>query len=261
MNTDILRQWRYYGATEDIRSFGVTKDQFLAGKIIGFIAVADALPKPPGHVANPYSFPFPVRYSLAEGIRAGETHSDDEVIAALRKTAVQLERDGVRVISTTYGPFARFQRDVADAVSVPVYLSPLIQIPWIRVCLKKSERIAILCDDRLRVTHELLEACHVSFSDFERIALHDVWDIPVLAKAKEDGNRYDYTQVQEAVAAHAKSLREQNPDIGAILFECLRLPSFARDIQAATNLPVYDAVTMLKYVAKGCMRRQFEGFV
>ena len=88
MNTDILRQWRYYGATEDIRSFGVPKDQFLAGKNIGFIAVADALPKPPGHVANPYSFPFPVRYSLAEGIRAGETHSDDEVIAALRKTAV-----------------------------------------------------------------------------------------------------------------------------------------------------------------------------
>lgn len=261
MNTDILRQWRYYEATEDIRSFGVTRDQFLAGKIIGFIAVPDALPKPPGHIANPYSFPFPVRYSLAEGIRIGETHTDEEIIRAIQKTAIQLERDGVRVISTTYGPFARFQREVSDSVSVPVYLSPITQIPWIKVCLKKSEKIAILCDDKSRLTPELLRACHVDPADLERCVLCDVWDIPALARAGEAGDRYNYTEVQKAVATFAQEICANDPSIAAILFESLRFPSFARDIQAAVSLPVYDAVTMLKYAAKGCCRRQFEGFV
>lgn len=260
MNTDILRQWRYYSSTQDIRSFGVTKDQFLAGKIIGLIAMPDSLPKPPGHIANPYSFPFPVRYSLAEGT-VDESHSDEEIIEALSQTAMQLERDGVRLISTTYEPFARFQKEVADAVNTPVYMSAIIQIPWIKVCLKKTEKIAIFCDDKSRLTPELLEACHVDPNDLERCLLYDIWDLPVCAKAKKDRTHYNYDDVQREIGNFAARLHRENPEIGAILFECLRLPSFASDIQRAVSLPVYDMVTMLKYVAKGCCRKPFEGFV
>ncbi len=261
MNTDILRQWKHYRSGEEIRSFGVTKDQFLAGKIIGFIAMADPLPKPPGHLANPYSFPFPVRYSLAEGLEEGRYYTDEELIGALTKTAVQLERDGVRVISTTCGSFARFQKEVSDSVSVPVYLSPLTQIPWIKVCLKKSEKILVLCDDKSRLTPQLLEACSVDPGDLDRCLLADVWDLPLLARAKADRTHYNYSAVRKEIVDHTAKLQQEEPGIGAVLFECLRLPSFASDIQGAVNLPVYDAVTMLKYVAAGCCRKQFEGFV
>jgi hypothetical protein len=202
-----------------------------------------------------------VRYSLPEGIREGVSYSDEELIRALAQTAVQLERDGVRLISTTWGPFARFQKEVSDAVSVPVYLSAVTQIPWIKVCLKKPERIAILCDDKSRLTPELLTACHVDPEDLKRCIPVDVWDLPLCAKAKADRTHYNYDALGQEIADFTANLQREHPEIGAILFECLSLPSFAADIQRAVSLPVYDTVTMLKYAAGGCCRRQFEGFV
>jgi hypothetical protein len=48
-------------------------------------------------------------------------------------------------------------------------------------------------------------------ADLERCVLCDVWDIPALARAREAGDRYNYTEVQKAVAAFAKEICESDP--------------------------------------------------
>ena len=52
---------------------------------------------------------------------------------------------------------------------------------------------------------------------------------------------------------------QDNPDIGAILFECTALPQFAWSVQNAVNLPVYDIYTLICWMYKSVVRFPFGG--
>jgi hypothetical protein len=61
--------------------------------------------------------------------------------------AKQLELESCRAIIGACGYFEHFQKRVADALDIPVYLSSIIQVPWIRVGLRSDQQIGILCAD------------------------------------------------------------------------------------------------------------------
>lgn len=52
------------------------------------------------------------------------------------EAAKELEAEGVRAIVGACGYFAHFQKQVADAVNVPVFLSSLCQLPLIKLGLE-----------------------------------------------------------------------------------------------------------------------------
>jgi Asp/Glu/hydantoin racemase len=41
---------------------------------------------------------------------------------------------------------------------------------------------------------------------------------------------------------------KENPDVGAIIFECTNMPPFRDAVQKAVELPVFDIVTLTYYV-------------
>ena len=49
------------------------------------------------------------------------------------RAAARLERTGCRAIAAEYGYFAYFQKDVARHVSIPVFMSSLLQVPFIQL--------------------------------------------------------------------------------------------------------------------------------
>jgi hypothetical protein len=50
------------------------------------------------------------------------------------------------------------------------------------------------------------------------------------------------------------------PDLGAVVLECSMLPPYARAIQQAVGLPIYDFVTMIDYLQAATHRRRYSGY-
>ena len=71
----------------------------------------------------------------------------------------------------------------------------------------------------------------------------------------------DYDKVGDEVAGMARRMVEENPDIGAILLECTDMPPYAHRIQAELNMPVYDAITLIKYAKSVVTQTPYYGFL
>ena len=77
----------------------------------------------------------------------------------------------------------------------------------------------------------------------------------------EEKGSLDSSKIEQEVMQVAKKLVASNPDVGAILLECSDLPPYAKAIQQAVDLPVFDFFTMINYVHTAYVRLPFQGFM
>lgn len=77
----------------------------------------------------------------------------------------------------------------------------------------------------------------------------------------EDRGSFDNAGTRREVVAAAVKLVEDNPDIGAILLECSDMPPYASAIQAATRRPVYDFISLIKWLNQAAMQRPYSGWI
>lgn len=122
------------------------KEHVCYGMGLGIILLNDAYPGFPGDVRNPSAFPFPIQYQIAEGV-TNKTLVYDKNPAQCREAVVaaakKLESYGCRAIAAECGYFAFFQKDVAAAVDIPVFMSSLLQVPFIQKVIGPSKKVEI----------------------------------------------------------------------------------------------------------------------
>lgn len=231
--------------------------RYTAGFPIGIIAIQLDYAKMPGNVVNATTFPFPVVYRKLnfeiERLFAGDPELGGLVIDAAR----ELEAEGVRAIVGACGFFAHFQEPTADAVSVPVYLSSLCQIPLILQGLRRDQKIAIFtADDSI----DELILSHVGATD-ERLIITSVGGLASFAPIRYGKEPLDNKRLSQDLAERARQLRGDHPEIGAVLLECSDLPPYAADIQAACALPVFDFITLIKWVELAVVQHHYVGYM
>ena len=128
------------------------------GHDIGILLIDCRTPFVPGDVGNATSFGYPVLYrtvpdvTLDRLIEQGDLSLTDKVV----ETARALEASGVTAITSDCGYMMHFQETVAAAVSIPVMLSSLLQLPFISSLLGPDQAVGIVCANRARLTDELL---------------------------------------------------------------------------------------------------------
>lgn len=260
-NRDLVRHYAYIQPGEDIHYY-CNKDGICGGELVGIIIMGAYLPNPPGHICNAYTFDFPVRYQKARGSDQKKVHSNDRsILDDIIEAAQQLERDGVRFICSSCGYFGHYQKEVAASVRIPVYLSSVIQVPWIRAGLKPEEKIGIICGDAPHLTYRLFEACGVSREDYDRCVIVGAQDQPEFQKFDKNVGNFDSGKVKAEIVGLARQLQAEHPDLGAILLECTDMPPYAYAVQAATNLPVFDVNGMVKYLYHAVTQRPYGGYV
>lgn len=236
------------------------KKQSWYGESIGILILDATYPCIPGNVGNASTFPFPVRYKVVKeaSIERLIKKRDKTLVQPFIDAAIELQEEGVKAITGACGFMALFQREVSDSVDVPVFLSSLLQIPFIYQI--KKQKIGIITADSKSLTPE----------HFISVGVNK--EIPLLIGGMEDQKEFreaileekgtlDSDLIESEVVGVAKKLIAENPDIGALVLECSDLPPYAHAIQKEVNLPIFDFTTMIQYVHTALVRKEFQGFM
>lgn len=231
---------------------------FTSGHPIGIVTVDLKYPKIPGNVANATTYAYPVLYEKVsfeiEQLFAGDPSIERQVLDAARK----LEAEGARAIVGACGFFAHFQRDVAAAVDVPVFMSSLVQAPLVEIGLKPGQRIAVLSADGDSVTPELLGQVG---ANPERIDVVNVGGLESFAPIRWGRTTLDNGALIDDLVSLAIQQVAERPETGAFLLECSDLPPYSADIQAATGLPVYDFITLIDWAEHAVAQHPYHGLL
>jgi len=232
------------------------------GESIGILILDAAYPCIPGNVGNASTFDFPVRYKVVKNASIDRllNQRDPSLLEPFINAALELQAEGVKAVTGACGFMALFQRQVADALDIPVFLSSLLQVPFIYQLLPRGRKIGIISADLRALAPEHFHSVGVTP------------DIPIVYGGMEhkiefreavllEKGTLDSDQIQREVVELAEQMVETHPDIGAIVLECSDLPPYAAAVQAAVNLPVFDFITMIQYVHSALVRRPFQGFM
>lgn len=249
-----------HGLEQPDMQISIPEGRRIAGNAIGIILLDVLCPMLPGDVANATTYNFPVHYKVLEGVTAERVfRADPSVLAEVIEGGKELEKQGVRAIVTDCGFFGNYQKEVAAALNIPVFLSSLLQIPLISRALKPNQKVGVICADAASLSPGLLSACGID--DPSTIVVAGMQGLP---EAKNFGlctGRLNSFKVEQELVNLARQLVNDNPDIGAFLLECSDIPPYSWSIQKAVNLPVFDFITMINWIYDAVVRRPFAGFM
>lgn len=210
----------------------------------------------PGNATNPSTFSFPILYKRIPGANLDTVvkQPSSDLLNSMIHACQEMESEGIRAITTSCGFNAFFQKELVDAVNIPIFTSSLLQIPFVHRMLGASRSIGIITADSSSLTNAHLEAVGVDKS----IPLSIVGLEETAAFSHTNTNvgfRLDIEQLRIDILNVIKDLLKGVPTTGAIVLECTDLPPFSNDIYQATGLPVFDIVTLTKFVYSALTHR------
>ena len=254
-----MAKWQgYVQGLDDLYTDISSTGAYVGGHAVGIIAVDLVYPKLPGNVANATTFDFPVLYKKVsfeiEQLFSGDPALEEMIVDA----AKELVADGARAIIGACGYFAHFQKQVAAAVDVPVFLSSLVQVPMIKIGLRPEQKILVLCASGDDMNREFLAKVNANLDD---CIIQDVGSLESFAPIRWGKTELDNRRLSKDLAELALSVVSEHPEIGAILLECSDLPPYACDIQRATGLPVYDFISLINWVEHAVVQKRYYGFL
>lgn len=257
------RQYGYLNPSNNKVKVRMMKGQNIAGFPIGIIYIDDVYyPMMPGNIVNGYTFDFPVRLKAVTGLDIPNLfNAGDEVFFQIMKACEELKKEGVRAISSACGFFGNYQGRVAAAMDIPVAISSLVQLPWVASLLKPGQSIGVLTADKASLTDKLLNACNVSDEFKKRLIIKDLRHEQEFSSILEGRGEFDNGIVEQEVVGKALEIIEENPDTGAILLECSDMPPYAYAVQAATQLPVFDFTTLIRWLHTAVCQTPYYGFI
>jgi hypothetical protein len=221
---------------------------------IGILMLDNRIPRPLGDVGNPATFDFPVAMAVSAG--AGTRHVVEEQAAGLlptiTATATDLQASGVAALTTCCGFLAVFQRELADALEVPVATSSLLQVPLVFQTLQRHQSVCVLTVNSATLSDAHLEAVGIGPNLRKRVHLagleHTEHLFRVLIGEIDD---LDPARAEAEVVDASRAAVAERPEIGAFVFECTNLPPYSDAVRAATGRPVWDALTLIGWLRGG----------
>lgn len=241
--------------------YRVKKGQVSYGEAIGIILLENYAPFIPGDVANASTYHYPVRFQRVPGFTVERIFNHDlTLLDAVLEAGRELVREGVRAITGDCGFMAIYQEELANELEVPVFMSSLLQIPFMARMIGKDQKVGVITANAASLDDFVLEKVGVNSS----INLHirGLENLKNFASAAIDEVGFlDSEKVEMEVVSVAKEMVDGDPKVKTILLECSLLPPYGAAVQEAVNLPVFDFVTMINFVYSAVVKKRFEGFM
>ena len=125
--------------------------------------------------------------------------------------------------------------------------------------IKPNQKIGILTATATSFTPKLLNNCNVT--DHNNLVVRGLENAKNFSVIIKNQGCFDNGMAQQEVVDAALSLFEDEGDIGAILLECSDMPPYAAAVQEATQLPVFDFITLIKWLHNATAQRPYSGWI
>ncbi|MDP3823029.1 MAG: aspartate/glutamate racemase family protein [Burkholderiales bacterium] len=211
---------------------------------LGVLMLDTRFPRPPGDIGHPASFAMPVRHAVVPGawpskvVASARSLRASGLAQAFREQARELEREGAGAITTSCGFLVLLQRELQEAVTVPVVTSSLLQLPSL---LARERQVGVLTISAAHLGHEHLLAAGVEPARLGDVIVQGVDPAGEFAQANL-GNRdaMDLARAQEDVVSAALALKSRAPDLGSVVLECTNMPPYAQAVRDATGWRLFS---------------------
>lgn len=229
------------------------------GHAVGILLLDGRAPFVPGDVGNASSYDYPVVYKTVEGLTTmrclnQEPGWEGKVVEAAR----DLERQGVRGISSDCGFMIQYQEAVCAAVRVPVFLSTLLQLPFIGRTIAPGRPIGVVTADSTNLGPDFMR--RTGTLPLNPIVIRGLQDKPEFGTAvMQEKGTLDSGLIADEVVAACRDMVRERPDLAAILLECSLLPPYAKRVQDTLDLPVFDFISLIDYAESGTRQRRYGG--
>ena len=200
----------------------------------------------PGNSTNLASYPFPVKLVEVKGANTDTVilHPSQKLLEDMIQLAKELEKEGVRAITTSCGFNAIFQEALANAVDIPVFTSSLLQVPFAQALVGRDRAVGVITASASSLSEKHLRACGIT-AEMHPIVM-GLENAPEWSKIFDHpDDSFDMDLVTEEILNVARQGVKDHPEIGAIVLECTDLPPFARRIREELDIPVFDFNSMI----------------
>jgi len=229
-----------------------------ADAAIGVLCLETEFDKIPGHIRNRSTFDFPVIYQVVAGATPARvvTQGDPTLLEPFIAAARDLEAAGAAAVTGACGFLVLFQRELAEAVNVPLYASSLIQLPMVARMIRRDQTVGVLTAKTSALTARHLAAIG---GESVPVCLAGMSDQTEFREVILEGRRntLDVDRLEAEVLDVVDVLAKEHPEMGALVIECTDLPPFAHAIQARLGLPVFDIVTLTEMVHRSLSRSPY----
>lgn len=253
-----------------LRAIRARPDRRVYGMGLGVIILDDVYPGFPGDVRNASAYPFPIQYDVAEGVDIHCLVVEEDkspCLAPLLASARRLERMGCRAIAAECGYFAYFQREVAAAVRVPMFMSSLLQVPFAQQLVGPDRVVGVLMANASYVTERHLTAVGIrpdsnyvvgdAMAGLECAEFDHLWT----GGLRADPPAAEYEKAEREFIGVATRFVRQHENMAALVLECTGFPPFARALQREIDMPVFSWGTLLDYAYSVAVHRDYYGHV
>lgn len=211
---------------------------------LGIVMLDTQFPRLRGDIGAPSSWRVPVLARVVPGALPREVVASAQALRAggwgsrFVDAARALAAEGAGAIVTSCGFLVLLQRELQDAVDVPVISSALC---WLPALLGDAAPVAVLTADAASLGTEHLRAAGVPASR----------DADVLIEGMPRGGEFERTvlgnqptldaaRVRDEAVAAALVLRRRCAQARHLVLECTNLPPYAAAIAAATGFRVHS---------------------
>lgn len=230
----------------------------IAGFRLGILCIDTCHPLVPGNVQHAESFSFPVCYEVVRGVSPRALMEGDErSVPAIVDAAKRLEASGVSAIVGACGSFANFQREVAQALTVPVFMSILLEVPFVLSALPPQQQLGVIFARVSSYTDRVRRQCDIR--EPERVVAIGAEVLPAFQPILDQAGDLNSPALESELIGLARQSLAAHPAIGAWLIQCSDLPPYAASLRRATGLPVFDMVTLIEHIGTALRPREFAG--
>lgn len=219
------------------------------GQYIGVLVFSTTTPRIPGDAGHAATFQYPVRYEVVKGGFADLVEGSEEIKGNIRGACMNLKNAGVRGILGDCGMMSLYQDCLGAEIGLPFVGSSLCQIPTVWQIIGRRGSIGILTGHSGLLSERHLRAS--GWTEEIRLSIQGLQNEAHFNEIViQGGKNLDIARMNEDVLHAARILRENTPDLRAIVIECSNLPTYSRNISEQCGVPVFDtmsAANLLSY--------------